>query len=219
MRVPPSCGRRVSASPRERRRGDHTPARSIGVAQRPREVIDGRSHVGPHRPRGNVETARRRRIRLSSVFCMTPKEIRSRRLALGISVDELARELALPATEVREIEGGERLLTHRALFDQTFARLELAHDRTARLERSVLASFIWGRASHRPRAIGSNDIHETWPVSIRGGRRRTETIDRRVPPARATDRGRTPCGALFETSSCGTSALKRGTQCWTRVVM
>jgi transcriptional regulator with XRE-family HTH domain len=39
---------------------------------------------------------------------MTPKEIRSRRLALGISVDALARELRLPANEIREIEGGER---------------------------------------------------------------------------------------------------------------
>jgi transcriptional regulator with XRE-family HTH domain len=57
---------------------------------------------------------------------MTPKEIRSRRLALGISVDELARELRLPTDEVREIEGGERAVMHRALFEQTFARLELA---------------------------------------------------------------------------------------------
>jgi hypothetical protein len=53
--MPPSCGCRVSASPRERRRGEHTPARSIGVARGPRAVIDGRSCVGPHRPQGNVE--------------------------------------------------------------------------------------------------------------------------------------------------------------------
>ena len=51
---------------------------------------------------------------------------RSRRLALGISVDELARELRLPANDVCEIEGGERPVMHRALFEQTFARLELA---------------------------------------------------------------------------------------------
>jgi transcriptional regulator with XRE-family HTH domain len=58
---------------------------------------------------------------------MTPKEIRSRRLALGISVDELARELRLPVNEVREIESGDRpVAAHQALLGRTFARLERA---------------------------------------------------------------------------------------------
>ncbi len=55
---------------------------------------------------------------------MTPKEVRSRRLALGMSVDELARALGLPATTVRDIENGEHPMTSPALFDQTFQRLE-----------------------------------------------------------------------------------------------
>jgi transcriptional regulator with XRE-family HTH domain len=55
---------------------------------------------------------------------MTPKEVRSRRLALGMSVDELARALGLPATTVRDIENGEHPMTSPALFDQTFKRLE-----------------------------------------------------------------------------------------------
>ena len=57
---------------------------------------------------------------------MTPKEVRSRRLALGMSVDELARALGLPATTVRDIENGERPMTSSALFEQTFTRLERA---------------------------------------------------------------------------------------------
>ena len=57
---------------------------------------------------------------------MTPKEVRSRRLALGMSVDDLARELGLPASTVREIENGERPMTSPVLFDQTFKRLERA---------------------------------------------------------------------------------------------
>jgi transcriptional regulator with XRE-family HTH domain len=55
---------------------------------------------------------------------MTPKEVRSRRLALGMSVDELARALGLPAATVRDIENGEHPMTSSALFDKTFQRLE-----------------------------------------------------------------------------------------------
>ena len=55
---------------------------------------------------------------------MTPKEIRSRRLALGMSVDELARELGIPPDHVREMESGERPVTNARLLEQTFARRE-----------------------------------------------------------------------------------------------
>lgn len=61
-----------------------------------------------------------------SVHTMTPKEIRSRRLALGMSVEDLARALGLPAATVRDIENGERPMTSPALFEQTFTRLERA---------------------------------------------------------------------------------------------
>ena len=57
---------------------------------------------------------------------MTPKEIRSRRLALGMSVEDLARALGLPAAAVRDIENGERRMMSPALFEQTFTRLERA---------------------------------------------------------------------------------------------
>ena len=55
---------------------------------------------------------------------MTPKEIRSRRLALGMSVEELAGELAVPHEHVREMESGERPITNTRLLEQTFARRE-----------------------------------------------------------------------------------------------
>jgi transcriptional regulator with XRE-family HTH domain len=38
---------------------------------------------------------------------MTPKEIRSRRLALSLSVDELAHELRLAPAVVRALENGD----------------------------------------------------------------------------------------------------------------
>ena len=57
---------------------------------------------------------------------MTPKEIRSRRLALGLSVDEFAREVRLRGSEVREIEAGERAAPGSMVFEETFARLEEA---------------------------------------------------------------------------------------------
>ena len=53
-----------------------------------------------------------------------PKEIRSRRLALGMSVEELARELGLPADVVRAMESGDQPVADRRLLQQTFARRE-----------------------------------------------------------------------------------------------
>jgi transcriptional regulator with XRE-family HTH domain len=55
---------------------------------------------------------------------MTPKEIRSRRLALGMSVEELARELAVSPEHVREIENGDRPVANARLFEQVFAGRE-----------------------------------------------------------------------------------------------
>lgn len=55
---------------------------------------------------------------------MTPKEIRSRRLALGMSVDARARELSVLAIELRAIEAGERTLRETFLYERTFLRLE-----------------------------------------------------------------------------------------------
>jgi DNA-binding transcriptional regulator YiaG len=68
------------------------------------------------------EGTRRRRIRNGPT--MTPKEIRSRRLALGMSVEELARELAVPDEHVREMESGERPIANGRLLEQVFARRE-----------------------------------------------------------------------------------------------
>jgi|GEM_PF-5604898 len=55
---------------------------------------------------------------------MTPKEVRLRRLLLGLGVDELARELRLSPSVLQEIERGDRPITEPALFEQTFARME-----------------------------------------------------------------------------------------------
>lgn len=58
---------------------------------------------------------------------MTPKEIRSRRLALGLSVDALARELRLPAEAVRAIErGDDPPLPDPDILDRVLARIEAA---------------------------------------------------------------------------------------------
>lgn len=51
------------------------------------------------------------------------EEVRSRRLALGMSVDELARALGLPTSMVQDVENGERPMPSAALFDETFRRL------------------------------------------------------------------------------------------------
>jgi ribosome-binding protein aMBF1 (putative translation factor) len=58
---------------------------------------------------------------------MSPKEIRSRRLALGMSVEELARELGLSADVVRAMESGDQPVAGRRLLQQTFARREREH--------------------------------------------------------------------------------------------
>lgn len=55
---------------------------------------------------------------------MTPKEVRSRRLALGMSVEQLARELGMSAEDVREMESGERTLASVRLVERILARLE-----------------------------------------------------------------------------------------------
>jgi transcriptional regulator with XRE-family HTH domain len=55
---------------------------------------------------------------------MTPKEIRSRRLALGMSVEELARELGVSPEHVREMENGDRAVANARLLEQVFARRE-----------------------------------------------------------------------------------------------
>jgi len=55
---------------------------------------------------------------------MTPKEIRSRRLALGMSVEQLARELGVPSDNVREMESGDRPIANARLLEQTFAHRE-----------------------------------------------------------------------------------------------
>jgi DNA-binding transcriptional regulator YiaG len=55
---------------------------------------------------------------------MTPKELRSRRLALALSVSEVARELGMPVERVREMESGDGPLVERALIERTFAKLE-----------------------------------------------------------------------------------------------
>jgi ribosome-binding protein aMBF1 (putative translation factor) len=62
---------------------------------------------------------------------MTPKELRSRRLALALSVAELARELRMPVECVREMESGDVPLTEHALIERTFAKIE-ARKRVAR---------------------------------------------------------------------------------------
>jgi len=54
---------------------------------------------------------------------MSPKEIRSRRLALGMSVEKLAEELGVTPEVVRDLENGDRRHDAQAL-RETFARLE-----------------------------------------------------------------------------------------------
>jgi len=62
-----------------------------------------------------------------AVHAMTPKEIRSRRLALALSVDELALELGLAANGVRALKNGDDPpLPEGNVLDRVFARLEAA---------------------------------------------------------------------------------------------
>lgn len=66
-------------------------------------------------------------LRRHAVHAMTPKEIRSRRLALALSVDELARELRVAPDIVRALENGDDpALPAREALEQVFARLEAA---------------------------------------------------------------------------------------------
>jgi DNA-binding transcriptional regulator YiaG len=74
---------------------------------------------------GSASAARERGgVEFATVQTMTPKEIRSRRLALGMSVEELARELCVASEGVREMENGERPVANARLLEQVFARRE-----------------------------------------------------------------------------------------------
>ena len=55
---------------------------------------------------------------------MTPKELRSRRLAIGISMGELAFEARLPIRTVQAIETGDREVPNADLFLRVLDRLE-----------------------------------------------------------------------------------------------
>lgn len=55
---------------------------------------------------------------------MTPQELRSRRVAIGITVGELAFEVRLPIRAVRDIESGNREVPNADLFLRTLERLE-----------------------------------------------------------------------------------------------
>jgi len=57
---------------------------------------------------------------------MTPKEIRSRRLALGMSVNEFARELSVAPGVVRALENGEDPPVPNNALRAVFDRLEAA---------------------------------------------------------------------------------------------
>ena len=86
-----------------------------------RQVRVARGGAPRNAPAGGVESRRH------AVHAMTPKEIRSRRLALGLRVDELARELGLGANVVRALENGEDPpLVDPDVLDRVFARLEAA---------------------------------------------------------------------------------------------
>jgi hypothetical protein len=104
----------------------------------------------PHRPRGSVAgggaicvfvvtakakvavllagTPRWRLVRRDTIQLgpkiMTPKEVRSRRLALGMSVEQLAREFGMSAEDVRAMESGERTLVSVRFVERVLARLE-----------------------------------------------------------------------------------------------
>ena len=55
---------------------------------------------------------------------MTPQELRSRRVAIGISVGELAFEVRLPIRAVAEIEKSKGEVPNAELFVRTLERLE-----------------------------------------------------------------------------------------------
>ena len=55
---------------------------------------------------------------------MTPQELRSRRVAIGISVGELAFEVRLPIAAVHDIELSSKEVPHAELFLRTLEWLE-----------------------------------------------------------------------------------------------
>ncbi len=55
---------------------------------------------------------------------MTPLELRSRRVAIGITVGELAFEVRLPIRAVHDIETSSREVPHADLFLRALERLE-----------------------------------------------------------------------------------------------
>lgn len=57
---------------------------------------------------------------------MTPKELRSRRMANGISVETLARVLGVSAEVLRAMEDGEQPLPHDADLDRAFALVRIS---------------------------------------------------------------------------------------------
>lgn len=74
---------------------------------------------------GGVESRRH------AVHAMTPKEIRSRRLALALSVEEFARELRVAPDVVRALENGDDPpLSDIGVLRRVFDRLEAAAKRS-----------------------------------------------------------------------------------------
>ena len=55
---------------------------------------------------------------------MTPQELRTRRVAIGITVGELAFEVRLPIRAVSDIENSSREVPNADLFLRTLERLE-----------------------------------------------------------------------------------------------
>lgn len=107
---------------------------------------------------------------------MTPKDVRSRRLALGLTVEELAKALRLRMTDLREIENGERAVADAALFERTFARLEQERDTADTYKQRIFAYNRIVRAStarirestvrRHPRAAGADNGGKRTHVGI-----------------------------------------------------
>jgi len=55
---------------------------------------------------------------------MTPHELRSRRVAIGISLGELAFDVRLPIRAVHDIESSNREVPHAEMFLRALERLE-----------------------------------------------------------------------------------------------
>jgi hypothetical protein len=67
---------------------------------------------------------------------MTPHELRSRRVAIGISVGELAFEVRLPIRAVHDIESSNREVPHADLFLRALERLERGYVVRGRMDGS-----------------------------------------------------------------------------------